>query len=250
MTGSDVKQASNAAADGFDYDSIEPGHYDRVFARRAGVQSKWHHLKFAHIRAQMPVAARHVDIGCGPGTFIATLDGRIESTGIDIAPAQVDYAQAIHGSARKRFRTAGAAGLPFEDGSFDVATCIELVEHLTPAECHDLLTEARRVIAPGGVLSLTTPDYGGAWPALEWAVNRLGGVSYEDQHITHFTPSSLGSMLEGAGFEDVRVERYQFMAPFFAALGWRLADRVARLEPRWLTRRFGFLLFATARLGG
>ncbi len=48
-------------------------------------------------------------------------------------------------------------------------------------------------------------------------------------------------------FEDVRIERYQLLAPFFAALSWRLADRVAGLEPRWFTRRFGFLLFATAR---
>ena len=182
-----------------------------------------------------------------PGTFIGTLDERIDSTGVDIAPAQIDYANAVHGAARKRFETVGAGALPYPDGGFDVATCVELVEHLTPAQASALLAEARRVIAPGGRLLLTTPDYGGAWPALEWLLNRLGSVSYEDQHITHFTRSSLASLLEEAGFEDVRVERYQLIAPFTAPLRWRLADRIARLEPRWLTRRFGFLLFAIAR---
>ncbi len=247
MTKVDAKTAFGAEAGGFDYDSIETGHYDRVFRERAGIQSKWHHLKFAHIRAHLGAPARLLDIACGPGTFIGTLDERIDATGVDIAPAQIEYANAVHGTARKRFETVGAGTLPYPDGGFDAATCIELVEHLRPAESSALLAEARRVIAPGGTLLLTTPDYGGAWPALEWLVNRLGSVSYEDQHITHFTRSSLRLLLEETGFEDVRIERYQMLAPFFAALGWRLADRVARLEPRWFTRRFGFLLFATAR---
>ena len=131
----------------------------------------------------------------------------------------------------------------------DVATCVELLEHLTPTEGRDLLVEAERVIKPGGTLLLTTPDYGGAWPILEWILNRASAVSYEDQHITHFTRSSLKLFLEQAGFEDVNIERYQFLAPFLAPLGWALADWVAKFEPGWLTTRMGFLLFATATPG-
>ena len=45
----------------FDYSTIPPGHYDRVFRRRRGIQSKWHHLKFqrvARLVAGSPPGAR------------------------------------------------------------------------------------------------------------------------------------------------------------------------------------------------
>lgn len=246
MSVSHAGPAIDAADSEFDYESIPSGHYDSVFRRRAGVQSKWHHLKFDRFRACLQGPLKHLDIACGPGTFIGTLEPGIESTGVDIAQSQIDYAESAYGAPGKRFDVVAPGRLPYADGEFDVATCIELLEHLTPDDGLTLLREARRVIAPGGRLLLSTPDYGGGWPVLEWLVNRLGGVSYEDQHITHFTRARLAVLLERAGFADVAVERYQFLAPFAAALGWRMADVVRRCEPRWLTDRFGFLLFATA----
>lgn len=249
MTDLDLNLAPDAKAADFDYNSIEAGYYDRVFHKRAGIQSKWHHLKFAAVRERIGAGARHLDIACGPGTFIGTIGGTVDSTGVDVAAPQIAHARAAYGSDRKIFDIVRPGEFPYGDGAFDVATCIELLEHLTPAEGRDLLVEAKRVIRPGGVLLLTTPDYGGAWPILEWILNRAGGISYEDQHITHYTRSSLKLFLEQAGFEDVKVGRYQFLAPFLAPLGWGLADRFAKIEPGWLTSRFGFLLFATASPG-
>ena len=74
------------------YDSIEWGYYDRVFRRCAGIQSKWHHLKFARIRSEMSNYDTHLDIGCGPGTFIGTLKSSALSVGVDIAENQIAYA--------------------------------------------------------------------------------------------------------------------------------------------------------------
>lgn len=230
----------------FDYDSIQTGYYDQVYRRKAGIQSKWHHLKFAHIRSQIPPGARHLDIGCGPGTFIGSLDESTESTGVDIAADQIEYARTTYGSARKRFEVIDEGRLPYPDNTFDVATCVELVEHLPRDQGQHLAAETRRVLRPGGLLLLTTPDYGGAWPMLEWLVNRIGDVSYEDQHITHFSRPTLTDMLAETGFEETQVERYQFMSPFFAPFGWKFADQVARIEPRFLTAALGFLLLAKA----
>jgi 2-polyprenyl-3-methyl-5-hydroxy-6-metoxy-1,4-benzoquinol methylase len=246
MTDADSTLTPDPKAVEFDYDSIETGYYDRVFHKRAGIQSKWHHLKFAHIRDRMSADSCHLDIACGPGTFIGTIDDTVNSTGVDVAASQIEYARSAYGSDLKTFNVVKPGEFPYDDGAFDVATCIELLEHLTPAEGRDLLVEAKRVIRPGGTLLLTTPDYGGAWPVLEWVLNRRGDVSYEDQHITHFTKSRLKLFLEQAGFEDVKVERYQLLAPFLAPLGWAFADRFANIEPSWLTARLGFLLFATA----
>ena len=246
MTIVDTNLTPDTKTADFDYDTIETGYYDRVFHRRAGIQSKWHHLKFAPLRDRIGPAARHLDIACGPGTFIGTIDGTVDSTGIDVAASQIEYARAAYGSGQKKFDIVKPGEFPYGDGAFDVATCVELLEHLTPAEGRDLLGEAKRVIRPGSTLLLTTPDYGGAWPVLEWILNRKGPVSYEDQHITHYTRSSLKQFLEQAGFEDVTVERYLFLSPFLAPLGWGVADRFAKIEPGWLTSRLGFLLFAAA----
>lgn len=232
-------------ADEFDYGSIAVGYYDRVFDARAGVQSKWHHLKFDRIRDAIRGFSRHLDIGCSAGTFIGTLDDGHQSLGIDLAAAQIDYARQRHGGPNRRFDAVPAGPLPYDDGAFDAVTIIELIEHLPPDDNRVLLAEAARVLRPGGRLVVSTPNYGSLWPLLEAMVNRLGEVSYEDQHITHYTRHSLDALMRGTGLSDIRVEGYQFAAPFTAALGWNVADRVARLEPAFLTDRMGFLLLAT-----
>jgi hypothetical protein len=44
----------------------------------------------------------------------------------------------------------------------------------------------------------------------------------------------------------VHVEPFLFLAPFAASLGWRVADRVARLERGAIERRLGMLLMGSA----
>lgn len=239
--------STDQTAPSFAYDSIDVGYYDRIYHRNAGVQSAWHHQKFDHVRAMIAPGSRHLDIGCGPGTFIGGLDETIQSIGVDIAQAQIDYAQKQYGSASKSFVKIEPGPIPFVDHSFDVVTSIELMEHLDKDAGLALMKEARRVLKPSGVFMLTTPDYGGGWPALEWIVNRVGELSYEDQHITHFTRASLTDTLAQAGFRHVDVERFQFLSPFAAVLGFGAARRISHLEPRFLTSRLGFLLLGVAR---
>lgn len=229
----------------YDYGLIPVGYYDRIFDERAGVQSKWHHLKFDRIRDAIHGCRRHLDIGCSAGTFIGTLGQDQSSVGIDLAEAQIAFARQRHGAPQRRFDVVPAGPLPFADGEFDAVTVVELVEHLSPADNLVLLREAARVLQPGGRLVVSTPNYGSLWPLLERLVNRLGEVDYSDQHITHYTRRSLVALMTDAGLRDVRVEGYLLAAPFVAPIGWDFADRIAALEPRYLTDRLGFLLIAT-----
>lgn len=230
----------------FDYDTLPTGYYDQIYHKKSGTQSRWHHAKFAHFARAMPAGGAHLDIGCGPGTFIGTLeDGTYASTGIDIAEPQIAYATEHHGGPGRIFTTVAPGPLPFADETFDVVTLIELIEHLPRESAVDLIAEAVRVVRTGGRVLVSTPNYGGAWPWVEKLVNRLGGVDYTDQHITHFDRESLAALMAQAGATDVTVEGYMLYASFAAALSWRLAELMEHCEPAALARRFGLLLFAS-----
>jgi len=230
----------------FDYDSIPVGYYDEVFRRNRGIQSKWHHQKFARVRAEIAPGSRLLDVACGPGTFVSTLPAGVSCVGLDIAKAQIDYAQVHYATTERSFALMAPGALPVASDSFDVVTVVELIEHIPTAEAAQLLAECRRVLRPGGKLVVTTPNYAFLWPLLEFLTNRLGKVSYEDQHITQYRAPVLRALFRSAGFADPQVDTCLFSAPFFAALNWSLADSVARLEPNFLAHNFGHLLIGRA----
>jgi SAM-dependent methyltransferase len=132
-------------------------------------------------------ADRALDVGCGDGRLTAALDAR-ELTAADVSRVALDRAA-------KRLRGATLvelevdAPLPFADGAFDLVLCAETAEHVRDLQL--LLSEIRRVLAPGGHLALTTPASG----PLVRPGNPLS------PHLRHFTAGSLRRVLDELGFE-------------------------------------------------
>ena len=234
-----------AAHSGFDYETIPGGYYDAVFWRGRGIQSKWHQLKFRRVVEEMEGYQRHLDVGCGPGTLIGILDKRFISTGIDISTKEIDHARRAYESECKHFLALSARALPDEYRDYDVATVVEVIEHLAGGELDDVLPATIERLRPGGKLVVTTPNFRSAWPLVEAIVNRFGELNYAPQHINRFTPRRLRALLQKLGLRDVRVASYLAFAPFAAPLGWRLADMLARLERGRLERAAGLLLLGT-----
>lgn len=77
-----------------------------------------------------------------------------------------------------------------------------------------------------------------------WAAG-FGELNYAPQHINRFTPRRLRQLLQDLELKDVRVHPYLALAPFAAPLGWRLADKLARLERGPVERVAGLLLLGT-----
>jgi ubiquinone/menaquinone biosynthesis C-methylase UbiE len=118
----------------------------------------------AYLLDELHPGQRLLDVGCGPGTITADLAGRVVGgdgtggvIGIDASTEVVRSAAAQAGDAA--FGVADLYRLPFAAARFDVVHIHQVLQHLRqPVEA---LVEARRVLAPGGVLAVRESDYGG-----------------------------------------------------------------------------------------
>jgi 2-polyprenyl-3-methyl-5-hydroxy-6-metoxy-1,4-benzoquinol methylase len=101
---------------------------------------------------------RVLDAGCGVGYGSAMLAaaGAEEVIGIDIARAAVAGAEQVYPGVA--FAVADVRALPFDDGRFDVVVCFEVIEHLNGQP--EVIAELARVLAPDGVLAISSPNRG------------------------------------------------------------------------------------------
>lgn len=99
---------------------------------------------------------------------------------------------------------------PYADGSFDVVLACEIFEHFCVDPMHMLL-ESRRILRPGGVLLLTTPNCAsissvaralrGENPGVFTQFPRPERGEQRGVHAREYTPAELARALSCAGFE-------------------------------------------------
>jgi ubiquinone biosynthesis O-methyltransferase len=102
-----------------------------------------------------------LDIGCQYGVFSFYLAQKgAKVTGMDISRRWIDRcrreAEDKYGDKELDFLVGDAQQLPFEDKSFDIVVCSEVVEHVDHPG--NVMSEINRVLVPGGVLVLSTPN--------------------------------------------------------------------------------------------
>jgi len=100
--------------------------------------------------------------GEGYGTALIAQVAR-NAVGVEIAPEAVEHASGAYQAGNLRFVVGDARSLPIPDASFDVVTSFETLEHF--AEQRRFLSEVRRVLRPGGLLIVSTPDRDNYSPA-------------------------------------------------------------------------------------
>ena len=115
------------------------------------------HIARYAFAARLADGRRVLDSGCGTGYGVNELAASATwVVGADIAPEAAQYARAHASKSNTSFLQASAAALPFSKGAFDLVTAFEVIEHL--ASWNELLSESRRVLAPGGLFLVSTPN--------------------------------------------------------------------------------------------
>jgi len=148
-----------------------------------------------------------LDLGCGTGTLaiaMAQAPGRARITGIDGDPEILEIARSKEGSEEIQFAEGLADTLPFADGSFDRVVCSLLLHHLDPVVKRAALTEARRVLRPGGRLHVA--DFGRSQDPLMRLL--FAGLQVFDgfSNTADHPAGRLPAMIETAGFHSVAHE--------------------------------------------
>jgi SAM-dependent methyltransferase len=165
---------------------------------------------------------RVLDIGSAAGAvthFLSTFG--CDVVGVDLSEGGVARARERYPGLR--FEVADAAALPFEDGSFDKAVAADVTEHLDDAALRGMLSEARRVLRPGGTLSIHTPNPKHVIERLK-ARNLI--LQQNPTHIGLRTSRDLRRELEQAGFTvELDVKRPSFfpvLRPLERVFGQRI----------------------------
>ena len=141
---------------------------------------------------------RLLDVGCGAGSLLqAARDNGWDAQGIDVSVSAVSHSrnlgfEVFHGELKEA---------QLAKGQFDVITAVEILEHLSdPAT---VVNEIHRLLRPGGLFWLTTPN-------CRSLAARLMGLGWRvvspPEHLQLFSVEGLQTLLLRAGFTEVQLK--------------------------------------------
>jgi ubiquinone/menaquinone biosynthesis C-methylase UbiE len=159
---------------------------------------------------------RVLEVGCGSaalGAAIAVRGAGVVATDVSLRWLVLAQKRLVgQGTPGVELVACAAETLPFDDASFDLVAASDVIEHVqSPAR---FVEEAARVLRPGGLLFLATPNryslglephvrlWGVGYlprPAAERYVRAARGVSYDHVHL--LSARTLRGLLTAAGFD-------------------------------------------------
>lgn len=177
-------------------------------------------LKRELARRGVERAARLLDLGCGDGNHLGWLGAFAETVyGCDYNLLRLARARARNPDAT--LLLGDILDFPAADNAFDIVFFNHVIEHI-PDDVAALRT-VTRIVAPGGLVVLGTPNEGAWWWQL--AYRRAPDVRAATDHVHFYTADILAGRMREAGLTVVETEHMGWGPP-----DWRLDGRIRRYK--------------------
>jgi SAM-dependent methyltransferase len=168
------------------------------------------------LERELNVTRPHIlDVGCGTGANLEMLSQFGDAEGVDVSQDALAFCRE---RGLKNVRHGEAEKLPYDDGTFDLVTALDVVEHLDDDVAG--LSEMWRVLKPGGRALLFVPAFMFLW-----------GVQDDiSHHRRRYRIPELQNVVKKAGFEVERTT-YANITFFAPILLGRALMKVTGLRP-------------------
>jgi len=140
--------------------------------------------------------AKMLDIGCGSGAMMLAAGKMASIAGLEVSPTALKN---LRGDVRGKTIAASVLNAPYPDESFDVITCLDVIEHIENDGY--ALNEIFRILKPGGLVLINVPAYQWLWS--DWDVS-LG-------HYCRYTKHRLCTLLDQSNFRIVHSSYENFV---------------------------------------
>lgn len=213
----------DAAGTKVNRDAIQYWSFPDLYAKHQAIFDGFFQERWQRLAAFRPDMRRVLDVGCGYGFFLKSLQGRVETRhGIEISPEPARYAREVFGL--------DVSEAPIEeftpDAPYDCLVMCDVLEHLE--QPLDVVRRCRDMLAADGLFFVQVPNLVGFRlpPGHGWGL---------PHHIWQFSPPCLARLLEQGGF---RVEAWYTGVLGVVGVHEHGGPTLAQRAMWWAARRF------------
>ncbi len=175
---------------------VPPDYYQKSIESNI-LQKRWHTGKLSAVLQSIGSfqPKKVLDVGCAGGWFISEMAKKYPHTkcyGVDVYEPAISYAKKRYEAIT--FSTADAHKLPYQNESFDLIVCTEVLEHVIDPK--NVMDEITRILKKDGI-AIIEMDSGNLLFRIiwHWWTNMRKGV-WKDSHIHAFTAKKLETLLK------------------------------------------------------
>jgi len=195
---------------------------------RTELHARRYELAAEVLRSMDVDRASVADIACGTGYgsgLLARISGADRVIGVDLDAEAIAYANRRHKARGVDFLVGDATATGISDGSMDLVASFETIEHLNAAAA--LVEEFHRVLRPGGLLVISTPNRIGPTP---YHAHDFGFIEFRDLLDSHFEiPHWIGQLpIDDVHEADLPPGMWRLDPDLAASEDWRRAGRGGR----------------------